>query len=1418
MSDVGERNLTDDPSATLRGFRHQALYILMRILTADEDQVFLPERIEDLAVYGSSGELEEIVQVKSYTSPLVRSSFGTPFFLRAATHVRNHLSTPIVIASYGPVGPSLDTAVRESDSSERRALVRDVTNIIGDEEVAIEIADHLRIEQVTEEEVVKQIIQKISSLCTGIEPQRALDILWWWVYSACEKQEQIDRKRIILTITQTGQFLADRAAWHREWFTTIVPFENIEISAEHKESLAEEFATGVAARLEHIIAGVDVRRDGLIGRVLDSFRRSNLTVIHGASGQGKTALAYRCCREFFPLEWCYRLSHVENASHAHSVALALVGHAKASPFDTVVFLDVAPGNVAWVDLVKRLAGHQAIKIFVAVREEDWRRSFAQLAELNYGDVELMLDKKEAEAIYNSIRDSHDIAHVLNFPDAWQSFGGNGPLLEFVYFLRHNDTLEGRLKCQVTQIQDAVRCGKLSRQELDFLRLAAVATAHEAWVDLRKLTETARVPEPQRTVEIFEREYFIRLSEDRRHLVALHPIRSSILSRLLTDASLSPWVEVAQRVLGIIRESDLERFLLFAFAHEPANRAAVVESVKSLQTETWAGLCGCMRALLWLGVRQYADENGTLIQEAFSKYNEGWQVMLNCDIAGIADSAPWEALASLGEIGQRASDAARDFVSRQTDPRRVFSHCTSFMGTRSHPPSHPVTDMDRSALGEVCFWISHLKVECRVRDWVTEDLLTDALLQAGIGAMSDACIGVFTMWGRRYQEWYQTHRKEIHRRVRTALQAISLTEEGERVSAVFLICQEEVDPAGTYNPSAPLVRSLNDLVVAKLNVIRNVMPFFETYGCRGVGHLNGSIDPPYDESIKSGVLKKYLPPRWAPSLNNQFLQLGTFTFRPRTWTDFADSVLRVRKETLDLFAQIREGILAHFTRKEVIKIVGDYVRPGKWLSLQAACPRVELLPQCAVDEFGLDASPERRTRSTQTGQEMQDAQRPVDSYLHAAREYARTLRNFLLQAPPVLARNTAVNKVRRRQYPRRMKSLRQEAGADAQRARLTTLNLKDFCRSLAPLQQQTDRMFAERVGFDQHKKLSEQENDEAPHFCLFWQKFVNHPSFPADALARTANRKRLMALNARDLLAQLRDGLAAALTQAGGDAVHFRILDVAACWDGEPTLWIVCDASDLCRLVDASCVVEESLRRSLGAWRGDEAIASMVDLYWRHIVALPLAGGKSLRRLAYPHLGGALRLASGSKSSRWRHIPLPVAEEVWRDLGLDVWRLPRLLEFQDFADAVSELWKTASHYSDLARVEGDFDELGAEIAQAHIQAGEKAFSATLQDVLDQHVRLWEYFGAIPEVQRGQRPMLVKCFSILSELEERLLPREDLGRAEKVSLTDLKKWHSRLSEAIGLVGMAEIFWSADVLKLECDSGRLIEMLNSYDQLQT
>lgn len=136
---------------------------------------------------------------------------------------------------------------------------------------------------------------------------------------------------------------------------------------------------------------------------------------------------------------------------------------------------------------------------------------------------------------------------------------------------------------------------------------------------------------------------------------------------------------------------------------------------------------------------------------------------------------------------------------------------------------------------------------------------------------------------------------------------------------------------------------------------------------------------------------------------------------------------------------------------------------------------------------------------------------------------------------------------------------------------------------------------------------------------------------------------------------------------------------------------------------------------------------------------------------------------------------------------------------------------ADTYADFVRFGEDLDDLGTSIAQNYIREGQDDLSASLQEVCDRIERIGVAFADLSEEDMQKRPMLIECLSLLSGLESKLFPCSEWSGCESVGLQELAAWHDNLTEALGIVGIAEILWTADALNLNCDIQRLEKALS-------
>ncbi len=654
-----------------RGYRRQALYALHMILntTEDADLVFQPEGQEDLAILDFTGNLLEVIQVKSYTDSLVLSDFKPDkkdsFFYRMARLLESTPELKITIVSYGEIGPQLSRAL-ECDGTERRQIAKKLADSgFISEPTAQSLLRRIRAQLAEEETLQQEIRRQLGKSLLGVDPDAALELLHYWLYICSEGKRRITRQDVIDRMNSVGEFLSQRAAHLKEWGATILPIKDQPIDDQMRHDLADEFYQGISANYDHILANLDVVRHDRLDEIAEKFREARIVIIHGASGQGKTTLAYRFLRDSFPNQWRFRVRLIESRQHALSLVAALSGHADAMNMPIAVYLDVSASDRDWPDFARELSTHRNIRLLVTVREEDLQRASLSGAAMRFAEVELAFTETEARDIYQSLVEKRVPAEFPGFEEAWRRFGSEGPLMEFVYLVTQGDSLRARLAEQVVRLEEDVRLGRLKPEELQLLRLVAVASAYEARLKVTPLVDSLRLELPKRTLQLFEKEYLLRMSPDGSLVFGLHPIRSALLADCLSDPTLTPWSASAQACLPLICESDFEIFLLYAFSRRPDDTESLWQALALLQPSSWVAIAGITRALIWLGIREYVHVNHQLIVEAFEESRTGRILMLDY------------------EINHRGP-------VRRTDEERVFGRAGDWLTRRTKTPSPPRT--------------------------------------------------------------------------------------------------------------------------------------------------------------------------------------------------------------------------------------------------------------------------------------------------------------------------------------------------------------------------------------------------------------------------------------------------------------------------------------------------------------------------------------------------------------------------------------------------------------------------------------------------------------------------------------------------------------------------------------------------------
>jgi len=1399
-----------DATPAYRGYRLQALYTLARIieLSNNVNLVFQPEGEEDLAIRDVNHNLLEVIQVKAYGSNLTLSSLSPnkedSFFYRVNKLLKDTPSLKISIATFGAVGEEILIAT-QTDGSHRTKVAQKLSEYRFLSEVeAKRLLTQVQIVSVQEAELTKKVYASLRNCLTGVEPERAFEMLNFWLYVCAENKTKITQRDVIERISKVGQFLAERAAHHREWFTSILPIEDKSVETQ-KDELSGEFYRGVSARYEHILADVDKYRSEKLSEISQKFKKNKVVIIHGASGQGKTTLAYRYLHDFFPNQWRFQIHLVENRQHALSIAAALAGQAEAIGIPIAVYLDVSPNDIGWVELLEKLAVHSNISILVTVREEDFRRASISGAELQFAEIELALEGTEAQEIYKFLAETVTPSEFLNFEDAWNKFGGEGPLLEFVYLITQGALLRERLSQQVKRFEDEVRRGNYSASELELLRLVAVASAFESRLKVRPLVKHLGLPVPQRTFELLEKEYLLRRSADDSLVGGLHPIRSSILAELLTDPKFSPWSESASTCLPFIVEQDVESFLLYAFLRHKAEIEPLLHALDSYQPEQWIAISGVTRALIWLGIKEYVEASRHLIEESYKAFSNGWMLLLDLDVADVSPGAAESLLTSLGSLlPEEKQSRIEAFRSRQIDKKLVFKHVERWLPKQTRKPELPDDDVAWSGMAETLFWLGRLGIKAPVREWLSDIDLDDVVNSLPVKILSDLALGLFYGEQESYRAWIGRNYSELIRRFRQETQTIVLQDDGQTITSHFVIemYQSDALQPGNNQKHQEAEKRLIDYAMQRLELLRGLFPNREAYACRGYGQKIWANELPfnYDDTEKN-IPRSNLPIQWLVSVNSTCNTLAEQIFRPNTWEDFTNLVFGIRQAVVTSLQELKKGLEAHLRKQKTVEIFGKFVNSKAWEQCQQMLHKPPLLPRCAFDQWGFVT--DRTTQALENSRLGADnrsqerlalrsnkglALEKYSGFSKAFMDYTNLLFHFLDRASPVMVLNPHLRD--RKNF--KAKEISNQSDIK-QTIRASIGNLGDVLKILPKFQKEFRLLLSKFIDPQKLDALERQENDTLSDVWSLWYFFALHPT------RRLQNAQQECKEELNNKTKRVIKTLKKELRAISSEELQVNISSEILSWEKEPALCLTIDGKNSLDVYNSIDRVINLVREALNSIENIELRRYTLESTWSNVAIVPLVKGKSLNATAwsFPLL---ILLFEENQLGWWNFVPKPIPQDTLHELRITTWTLPRLEVPNKLLASVTQLSLFASHVRDFERIENllELDEQGKEQLQQYVQHLSISISKAFQSALDAMAEMAEYFDKLPPIKQASRLNLLSAVQLLIELRDWIMPKTDFQERIRMGLEEIVHWANRLGTAQQYTFLIYLSWASDVLE--------------------
>jgi hypothetical protein len=913
-------------ASALKGYRTQFLYSLYRILIdLDKDYVFRIEGgYEDIDILDSQREYVESIQVKNKNGNLNFSDLFTAsdsFFKRASKLLTKNNQAKFRLVSFGNVSDELKNNQTLAKKLRKKKFK--------DETIDGLLKAYQQPELVNEEDLTSQILQRLKSFNIFTNPNIALELLLFWIYLSGENKTDIVGKDFLKNLNRIGQFISEQDSFHNQFGKSISPITSKNLFEENVQTLEKTFYYGISAKYEHILADLDVVREGQLNLIKAAFSKSNIVFVHGASGQGKSTLAYRYIHDYLESNAVYELRLSTSANEVFQTLNTLEAMCKGLNFPITIYVDVEPHNNNWNSILKELSSKKNLNFLITIRQEDWNRIILG-DDYEFQDIELVFNRDEAKVIYDSLSSYRTDLKFTDFEDSWLEFGMGKMLLEYVYLISEGDKLKIRLQNQVLRLEQEKKV-----DELKILKYVCIADTFNSKLDYLELLHFLEIDSilSNSYVQALEKEYLLKYSSNKKFLTGLHPIRSRLLYEILIENNdFEDKNQYISNSLNLIDEEDLNKFLLNSYM----NGYEVQESIQSLNKITfksWAGFLNSFNSLLWKGACDYAlITNKEVFEDAYALLKGSWWIFVFVDFTDMMTSKSQLDLLDIlhknDEGPNKRGSQIENLTTRLTHKNEVFKYCNSWLENYSQINLTPTTSNDYKNLGEFLFWLGHLKSETSIK------LKENDLLRFFKNENEDIEIKSLLLLGLKSNNYFI-----VKEEFKTKVETIFLTnfrnlfnipyfaDNGKELSSKFFF-----DLTSDYNnkksnnnhvSASKMVDSNIDLkslydssnifhesTMRILNILRQAFSDREKFQISGVGYNPAGMVSEYDPTLKNIAIEN-LPLPFLTGLNRLIINIVNYQYRAENWEKYIAKIIDDRRIHYEALLEFRKGIIMYF---------------------------------------------------------------------------------------------------------------------------------------------------------------------------------------------------------------------------------------------------------------------------------------------------------------------------------------------------------------------------------------------------------------------------------------------------------------------------------------------------------------------------
>lgn len=768
-----------------------------------------------------------------------------------------------------------------------------------------------------------------------IAPNLTRDLLSYYVFKLSKSKGKTSRYDWQGKIAQIGNDMASYDGYSREYGGSLIRLSDI-TNIHNKTKLEEEFRLGISTRPEHISFRLDLERRIWLEKITEYFNDTDIIVIKGASGQGKTALCYRYLYNEYAPENVFCIRAIKDQSQAENLIKAIIGLTKNYTEDLIIYIDVNPGETSWTWILREAQiRSMKLKILISVREEDFILSSIDTSLVSLKILDVHLEKEEANWIYNTL--TSQTAHPIfrTFDDAWNTFGESGPLLEFIFLLKNNQTLKQRLQTQVRKLMHDA--GSDAEEWILLLRIVCYASQYGCPSLIANIKNEKICNNLFSALDRMYAEYLIRNSLDGRYIEALHPIRAKVLYDILKDAVLYPESGLILSCISYSEKHYVKILLLNYFIEHDVDDQIIIK-LSEILYQDWEAYSGVIDTMLWLDVRSFINKNNLTLDWLIKEKGQGWLCFAPLDVSGYI--RPNETMAEkLNIVNPKILEEASRIKSMFTSLALDYHFIDLWLSLSSIPIVMPFYDIEWMFLGYSLFWMSKRGKYVNIFfdiDNIMEDMK--------IGTIEYKAAALYGFFYQHYDQVYNKCSEILLNRVISEHSVIYLSEDEMRIKCGF------VPPILSDNKDQEVLQNFNHYwsmkMVSILSHIYPLKPYVEV-SLIGVD-LFSELGIQALDYIKNISLENR-PDKWVTRINAWFKNLVDFKYRPNNWFEYVNNIQSIRKLIMNAFIELTKEIDNLYERGHIKnnKAIQDmFVLRNKLQLLEI------LLPTIVVDKFGM----------------------------------------------------------------------------------------------------------------------------------------------------------------------------------------------------------------------------------------------------------------------------------------------------------------------------------------------------------------------------------------------------------------------------------------------------------------------------------